>query len=294
MTATLVFVHGRGQEFKDPAKMLESWRAGLATGLAEGGHPVPSGTPVLPFYGNLLFRITAELERSAIDLESLPADPDDPGPLHPALSEEIGTIEGEMLLDMVTAASGSQADEQENLFRRAGQRILAWKAARQALMIVAEHGRVDREVIKSQLRDVAVYLGDKNAREQILGTVRAGLPADGPLVLVTHSLGTVVARDLLDDPGVRQRTRGWLTCGSPLGLPAVQRNLQTRPFRNPGVDWLSAYDVRDVVALGHPLRPSWKDPLADLAVDNGDAPHSIERYLAHREVADFVHRTVTG
>ena len=37
MTATMVFVHGRGQEFKDPVKMLVTWRRGLATGLERAG-----------------------------------------------------------------------------------------------------------------------------------------------------------------------------------------------------------------------------------------------------------------
>ena len=33
----------------------------------------------------------------------------------------------------------------------------------------------------------------------------------------THSLGTVVGRDLLVDEGLRRRTRLWVTAGSPLG-----------------------------------------------------------------------------
>jgi hypothetical protein len=54
---------------------------------------------------------------------------------------------------------------------------------------------------------------------------------------------------------------------------------------NPGVDWVTAYDVHDIVALGHPLKPTWDAPLRDVAVGNGDTPHSIERYLGHPEVA---------
>ena len=95
----------------------------------------------------------------------------------------------------------------------------------------------------------------------------------------------MVARDLLDDEDVRQRTAYWLTAGSPLGLRSVQANLRTPGTVNPGVPWLSAYDVNDVVALGHPLRPHWRDPLTDVEVENNDAPHSIARYLGHREVA---------
>jgi hypothetical protein len=77
----------------------------------------------------------------------------------------------------------------------------------------------------------------------------------------------------------------WVTAGSPLGLDAVEKNLRTQGARNPGVSWVSAYDVQDIVALGHPLLPSWGPPLVDVKVDNGDSPHSIERYLSHPEVA---------
>jgi len=111
------------------------------------------------------------------------------------------------------------------------------------------------------------------------------MPAAGPVVLVTHSLGTVVGRDLLDDAKLRKRTLMWVTAGSPLGLDAVQKNLLAPGVRNPGVRWLTAYDVHDIVALGHPLGPAWGPLLRNVQVDNGDSPHSIERYLGHPEVA---------
>jgi hypothetical protein len=48
---------------------------------------------------------------------------------------------------------------------------------------------------------------------------------------------------------------------------------------------LSAYDVNDVVALGHPLQGSWGRPLTDVEVENDTEPHAITRYLAHARVA---------
>lgn len=276
MSATLVFVHGRGQEAKDPAELERKWRAGLAAGLVKGNAPAIDTTrSVFPYYGDLLYRITAELARRGqeVDLESLPEE--GPGPLHPELPADTGAVEQGMLADM--AAAVGPVDE-ERL-----DRVLSWGAARRALTVVARYTRLDQEIIKAQLRDVAVYL--THARDQVLNEVERHIPADGAIVLVTHSLGTVVARDLLDDAELRDRTALWVTAGSPLGLDAVQKNLRSKGRHNPGVDWLSCYDVNDVVALGHPLRPSWHDPLRDVEVDNGDSPHSIERYLGHPEVA---------
>jgi len=270
MSATIVFVHGRSQEGKNPAELERNWRAGLAAGLVKAGVPPIDTVPsVFPFYGDLLYRITAELVRHGgrVDLESLP--------LHPDLPDDTTATENEILREM-SAAKG-RVDE-EGL-----SDVLSSKLARKALEFLARRTRVDQEIIKAQVKDVAVYL--TKARDPVLAAVNAAIPADVPIVLVSHSLGTVVARDLLSDHDLRRRTRLWVTAGSPLGLDAVQRNLLTKGTVNPGVPWLTCWDVNDVVAIGHPLRPTWKDPLQEVEVENSDAPHSIERYLGHPEVA---------
>jgi len=294
---TMVFIHGRGQEFKDPVALMKSLRSGLNAGLVNAGRPSLDDVPaVLPFYGNVLYQVTADLERnnSPIHLEAMPADVDQPGPLHPALSKEVGLMERELVTDLADKA-GAPVVHEEGIFPNGAERLLSWGAVRAALLFVARNAGVDREVIKSQLKDVAVYLAGADARDKVLATVRDGIPADGKIVLVTHSLGTVVGRDLLDDPTIRQRTVAWVTLGSPLGLPAVQRNLETKgPHHPENVDWQTGYDTNDIVALGHPLQPTWGNPLIDVRVENGDAPHNIERYLSHPEIADFVFRAATA
>lgn len=278
MTATMVFLHGRGQEFKNPADLVRNWQAGLAAGLTKAGMPQLGLVPVVfPFYANLLYQITARVAQDPIQLESLPTDRDEIGPLHPYLPEDIGRLERELLRGMADA-TGATVAEEEGL-----EGVLSWGWARGALTWIAEHTRVDQEIITEYLRDVAIYL--TRARNQVLDLVKDSIPPATSIVLVSHSLGTVVARDLLDDSRLRDRVIFWVTAGSPLGLDAIQKNLLTKGAHNPGVNWLTAYDVNDIVALGHPLLPKWGSPLLDVQVDNADSPHSIERYLGHPEVA---------
>jgi hypothetical protein len=280
MTVTMVFVHGRGQEFRDPAAVVRSWQAGLAAGLIKAGMAPLADVPVVfPYYGNLLYQITAQVARDPIELEAMPAGPDEPGPFHPYLPEDAGRLERELLADMAAAARPAAGEEEAFGL----DRVLSWGAARDTLTWIARHTRVDQAIVTDYLRDVAVYL--TRGRSQVLDLVRKAIPAKVPVVLVSHSLGTVVARDLLGDAELRDRTMLWVTAGSPLGLDAVEKNVLTQGARNPGVSWVSAYDVHDIVALGHPLLPTWGPPLADVKVDNGDSPHSIERYLSHPEVA---------
>lgn len=310
---TLVFVHGRGQEYKKPAQLFRKWLAGLNAGLTNAGaEPLPASRAVLPFYGNALYDVTARSAGKALRLERMDAEPpqsehlesgraaDEPGPFHPITPPDVGAVERELLLDMARAAGmavpepdAAPPPRQPGGIREEGlrDRILSWRLARDVLVTLAKRSRVDQLVIAAQLRDVAVYLSA--GRTEILDLVRRAVPDDGPLILVSHSLGTVVARDLLHDAGVRERTTLWVTNGSPLGLEAVQRNLLDRGRQHPRVEWVSAYDVNDVVALGHPLQPSWGSPLKDVEVENDNDPHSISRYLAHAEVAGPIGEAAT-
>ena len=306
MTApTLVFIHGRGQEFNDPDQLFRKWLGGLNAGLTRAGaDPLPADRAVLPFYGNVLYRVTAESAGRPLRLESTTAV-DEPGPFQPGTPPDVGAVERELLADMARSngmavpppeepAPAVERETSGGRVREEGlrERILSWGAAREVLNALAKRSRVDQLVIGAQLRDVAIYL--TRGREAVLESVRSGIPDGTPLVLVTHSLGTVVARDLLHDDDVRGRTVLWVTAGSPLGLEAVQNNLLDRGHQHPGVEWLTTYDVNDVVALGHPLAGSWGQPLTDVEVENDTDPHAIARYLSHPRVAGPVGKAASG
>ena len=281
MTPALVYLHGRSQEFKDPDVLRREWTAALNAGLTRAGAPTTDDNDTfMPYYANALYRMVAELARNgdSVDLEALPLDPDQPGPLHPELPSHVGSTEQELVTDMAYQAGMATPEGLDT--------VLAWGPARTALRWLADHTRIDQQLITGYLRDVAVYL--THAREPILQIVRGNLPDHRPIVLVSHSLGSVVARDLLDDDDVRTRTLMWLTLGSPLAVDTVQKNLRTPGFHNPGLPWINVYDDRDIVALGHPFRPLWGAPLHDLEVQNGAEPHSITKYLAHPEVAQTI------
>lgn len=275
MTTTIVFVHGRGQEGKDPAALHRTWRASLTSGLVKAEKPTIEAVPsIFPFYGDLLYRITAEVTRTGepLHLEGMP--------LHPYLPDDTTATENEIVRDMA-ARKGEVQSGAEGL-----SDLLSSRLARRSLEFLARRTRVDQEIIKAHIKDVAVYL--TKARDDVLANIKAQIPPDVPIVIVSHSLGTVVARDLLSDDKLRQRTALWVTAGSPLGLDAVQRNLLTKGAVNPGVPWLTCWDVNDIVAIGHPLHSAWGEPLAEVEVENADAPHSIERYLGHPRVADAI------
>src|SRR3954447_572360 len=302
---TLVFVHGRGQEFKNPDQLLRKWLAALNGGLTKADDAtLKADRVVFPYYGDVLYRVTAESAGKTVRLKSIDGELQ-PGPFIPGTPPDVGAVERELLADLARNAGMTvpEPDEPRPPSPRApgdrplhreglGERILSWRVARDVLTALANRSRLDRLVITAQLRDAAIYLS--RGRKAVLEVVRAAIPDDTPLVVVSHSLGTVVARDLLHDDDIRRRTVFWVTAGSPLGLEAVQTNLLDRGHKNPGVEWLTAYDVNDVVALGHPLARSWGAPLTDPEGENDTDPHSTARYLSHEQVAGPIGKAASG
>lgn len=332
MTA-LLLVHGRSQEMPPALGRSEEavrahvegrkreWLAGLAKGLVLAGRgPVAENAVYFPFYGNLLADLIAEHEAAggrSPDLESAPAASaadravqdmalDAAGELGFSASRRLaGTDPGASA--EVLAAEQAVADGRESVLSD----LLRERIVREALQFLSDKTGTPEWIIERFLRDVAYYLEEDRMRDAVLAEARRAVDravADGhrDLVVVGHSLGSVVAYDLCAAFDADIRLRLLVTAGSPLGYPVVRRNLlgapEGAPERpvppaitphpgTPGRDtvwWLNAYDVLDVVALVHPLAPRFttgEERLRDERTFNPSDPHSIADYLADPDVA---------
>src|SRR6266487_4158568 len=92
------------------------------------------------------------------------------------------------------------------------QKQLSWLANRSGL---------DEVLIAAVFRDVAAYLDRNEIRQLVLDTVLERFPTSGRVVLVSHSLGTVVAMDLLTRLPDQVEVAQLVTAGSPLGMDTV-------------------------------------------------------------------------
>ncbi|WP_456786578.1 hypothetical protein [Cellulomonas sp. P5_C5] len=152
-----------------------------------------------------------------------------------------------------------------------------------------------RALVKATLHDAHAYFFDQAQAEAIRDRLRAVLDdAQGPVVVVAHSLGTVVAYDVLSEPRFAGLDVPLLvTLGSPLGIQEIQDQVKGRPLAVPPSvgAWLNAADAADVVALDPTIRPEYRpaDKCSDALVVNRSANrHGIAEYLA----ADIVRRTI--
>ncbi|GAB2677971.1 hypothetical protein [Thalassiella azotivora] len=141
-----------------------------------------------------------------------------------------------------------------------------------------------RALVKVTFKDVHAYFfgGMKEKMRQVLRDTLTAV--DGPVVVIGHSLGSVLAYDVLSEPDAAGRDVPLLlTVGSPLGVTEVQ-DLVERPLRVPaGVRaWRNVCDARDLVALDHTIRPEYRpgDRCTDYLVTNDSANHhGIREYL---------------
>ena len=161
-------------------------------------------------------------------------------------------------------------------------------------------------VIERFLTHVGYYLDGPAIRDLVLGIVgdevRKAADQHGSVVLVAHSLDSVVGYDVFDTLAGEVDVRLLVTSGSPLGLPVVRGALRPSGVRDRGapaarggpVPWLNAYDVQDFVCLVHPLAGSFARAAREERTHNPSDPHSIQDYLADPDVARPIGRAMAG
>jgi hypothetical protein len=274
----LVLVHGRAQGGKEPATLKDAWLVGLKRGFrAAKDHP-QLDVVQFPFYGDRLDQLVRQLSSTAEAVldRGAPATTTPVDPFTAAFVQQLADRAG---VDRDAALAGLTTVE------RGPER---WEVVRALLRKVEQKAPwVAHLAIGRYTADVKVYLENSFVRSEINNIVLAAMQ-EQPLVVVAHSLGTIVAYVVLrEHPEIRPRL--FLTAGSPLGLDVIRDNLPV-PRAIPADRWLNVSDDDDIVALFPKLdERSFVDGIDNITdIDNGDEPHSIVRYLSDERVGHAI------
>lgn len=106
------------------------------------------------------------------------------------------------------------------------------------------------KVAKLWFDDVSAFTESSAARGRTLGRVVLGdIPTDGRVILIGHSLGSVVALACLTRLPEKVDVPLFLTIGSPLPLVLFAKSMRTEsrdhfPYRRVGC-WVNVYGTRD-------------------------------------------------
>lgn len=288
----VVFVHGRAQEKKDARGLHASWLAAANNGLAALSYsPIAAANASLPYYGDLLFGLAEESGRATFkELVDKGADGAAPSADELAFMQAI-ILETAQAKGVSTAAIAAEAGEVV-----VDKDVQNWKVVLAALRLLDRVDGVGQTMIELRTRDVWLYLSRLGVRTQINDLVSAAIPETDPCIVVAHSLGTIVAYNILMGRGSRANVKAFITIGSPLGINAVYSRLPSdvKPRKAPeGVAaWFNARDAQDTVAL-YEIEPTFFRGLPAVknysAVAN-DSPnhHDIVRYLEDQTIAGAI------
>jgi hypothetical protein len=296
--AHVTFIHGISN--KPPADdLLRIWR----NATADAADPLPLGdlnvTSSMVYWADLLYE-KAEEDLSAYEgvLESTADAIDGAGdapPPEPRTPEEAAFLEG--LRAKMTALSN------EELAVTEPPPVPA--VPQGALERVPLPWFIKKRFLNAYLRDVHHYLFDVEFAPpggtpvHIQQTIRkrfvdalATATISSPHIVVSHSLGTVIAYDCLKRVGGCTNVDGLITIGSPLGVDEVQDKLQPGWSRADGFPhervkhgWVNLFDRLDPVCgfdpnLANDFNKGGLAMVEDIAVQNdGTWRHSATKYL---------------
>jgi hypothetical protein len=287
----LILIHGRSQQGKDPVLLQQEWLTALQIGLDKNGLQLPPSVTIeFPFYGDKLDALLHQLETPTVeDVVFRGVEPDDnEAAFRQELVEEIR--KGEGISDAKIQAHYDLIPHEK------GPLNWGWV---QAILKALDETPLGEKAIDNFTRDVYVYLTINGVRKAINAIVEASF-SDEPCVVVGHSLGTVVGYNVLSKLPATTTVKKYITVGSPLGLNAIQKQLDSPLAMPPCVTggWFNAFDERDVVAL-HALNKrhfNINPPIENKTDVNNhtDNRHGIVGYLDDAVVAAKIHQAVTS
>ena len=181
-----------------------------------------------------------------------------------------------------------------------------WALLFDVLAVVANKTMLDGFYIARRMVDVEQFLRDDEIRSGVRGYFHDALAGrETPTILVAHSLGTVVAYDVLrEEPGLF--VPGMVTLGSPLSIGHFRRSLARKgehgdrlPVPEMLNRWINVYSELDPLVLGSGIEgyfdgggdEAGRGPIDREAENHGylDA-HSPDQYLRSRATSTAIMR----
>lgn len=285
----LVFIHGRAQQNKDSGALKNEWIEAWRKGLAKSSLDVPMEDENIrfPYYGQTLFELSSGVpsDRAAdIVIKGIESD------------EAARAFIGQLVEEARRKAGISDAEIEQSLPARVVEKgPLNWPWVQAILQTMDKHPGLSGASVALATNDVYQYLNNQGFRDEIEEGVSEAIKPGVATVVVSHSLGTVVAYSVLKN---KHYASGWkvplfVTLGSPLGVSSIRGGFE--PFESPACigAWYNAMDERDVVAL-YPLKAPQFDMTPKITnktdVNNHtDNRHGIAGYLDDKEVAKKIY-----
>ncbi|MFW1798843.1 esterase/lipase family protein [Acinetobacter nematophilus] len=163
------------------------------------------------------------------------------------------------------------------------------KALKEFSVILNNFPKLHESLIHKFLIETYLYLANPQFMDEVHQRILASLEADQAHLIVAHSLGTVIAYNLLQQLSPRYKIQRFITLGSPLAFKVIQSRL-TPPIQSPAClngDWHNFYSPDDFLTAFPLVNAPFDFQPAILNTSISTfihSPHQIAGYLQHPAV----------
>lgn len=263
----LLFLHGVGSGDQD-----DNWKSRLAEALTQLGYPDIDSVPVIaPKYAHALTGVDYKLPLPEETIKQLSREP-----------AKKNRREFERRMSAVEFRLGRHNGGVGHVAAGAAIDVVVDAAAKFPSFVQARN-----------------YLKNPQIRARVLDHIIAKLPTSGQLVIVAHSLGSVIAADLIRRLPVGLRIAGMITIGSPLASGFFNVDKLRDSLKEPPANlewWVNFWIASDVVAA-HRGVSSVVPWMLDFRIDTkkvGVPAHAAVEYLSNESVATAIGYALFG
>ena len=297
MSKVIIGIHGLGN--KPPYHILhEWWRKSISDGLKAINHLIPLPKLDLVYWANFIY--------------NEPLDPDEKNAEHPLFVEDPYSIKGKIIRGK---SEPTQRRIRDYLEKQLDKLLLNEDLTINFSGIsdfIIHHFFHDLEIYYSSglsNEERSNYLAREAIREKLADTLRRH--RDNRILLIAHSMGSIIAYDVLTQvvPDISIDT--FVTCGSPLGIPVIISKIKAEQKSTAHLTrlqvpenitdrWYNLSDLRDRVAINYNLADDY-DPnsvglsIIDKQVSNTyeyndvSNPHKSYGYLRTPEMSEIIY-----
>ena len=283
----IIFIHGMNQQHYDEETLKQHWLNLFKTGLshAEQNIELKSLDIKLPFYGDLL---TKHQLNNSLDLNTML--PKSLSHLHFPFHLWHNTSIIEEHSPCITPLPCFNPEQSESLTQRLSVITALTKdhAFKELIMFLNHYPKLHETLMHKFLIETYLYLSNSDFMHEVHHRIMSHLHPSKDHIIVAHSLGTVIAYNLLHQFN-HFRVHRFITLGSPLAFKVIQEKLTLPISRPPQLhgDWFNFYSPDDFLTA-FPLSEApfnFEPPIINQAITTlVDKPHQITGYLAHPAV----------
>lgn len=281
----IIFIHGIKQQIFDANSFQEYWLNVFNTGMhkIEAQVDVDQLDLAFPFYGDILNEFN---HRKAINLETLRPNWSFLAKL-PRIRQQRSDALKQALAEIPLLPHDAQHQpySMKNRFFVLSQ-LAKDRMLKEMVMLLNHFPDLHESLIQKFLCEVYLYWYNPEFKQQVHERILSCFEPNQHHIVIAHSLGTVIAYNLLHELPADYEIKRFITLASPLPFNVIQKHLP-HPIHRPKAlsgDWHNFYSEDDYLTT-FPMLP----PLFNLSpqINNKlittfiDKPHEIIGYLQH-------------